>query len=135
MGSSNYRCHKALWRECQHRIPGLGAVQWICHEFGVRRIRSYGVGRQIRLRCFSSGCEFGRWNGEDYFENVWWTNAVGTKNILRMQERERFKAVYLSSSEVYGDYESVMSENVLGTVEIKQMNDYAMSKRAQSHLT
>src|SRR5262245_24452164 len=26
--------------------------------------------------------EFGRWNGEDYYENVWRTNAIGTKNIL-----------------------------------------------------
>ncbi len=72
--------------------------------------------------------EFGRWNGEDYYENVWRTNAVGTKNIIRMQEREGFKAVYFSSSEVYGDYDGVMSEDVLDKVEIKQMNDYAMSK-------
>lgn len=72
--------------------------------------------------------EFGRWNGEDYYENVWRTNAVGTKNILRMQEREGFKAVYFSSSEVYGDYDGVMTEDVLDRVEIKQMNDYAMSK-------
>ena len=72
--------------------------------------------------------EFGRWNGEDYYENVWRTNAVGTKNILRMQEREGFKAVYFSSSEVYGDYDGVMSEDVMDRVEIKQMNDYAMSK-------
>jgi len=72
--------------------------------------------------------EFGRWNGEDYYENVWRTNAVGVKNMLRMQEREGFKAVYFSSSEVYGDYDGVMSESVMDTVEIRQMNDYAMSK-------
>ena len=72
--------------------------------------------------------EFGRWNGEDFYENLWQTNAIGTKNILRMQERERFRAVYFSSSEVYGDYEGEMSESVMDTVEIKQMNDYAMSK-------
>ena len=72
--------------------------------------------------------EFGRWNGEDYYEAVWRTNAVGTKNIIRMQEREGFKAVYFSSSEVYGDYDGVMSEEVLDRVEVKQMNDYAMSK-------
>jgi dTDP-glucose 4,6-dehydratase len=72
--------------------------------------------------------EFGRWNGEDYFENVWRTNAVGTKNILRMQEREGFQAVYFSSSEVYGDFDGVMAEDVMDKVEIKQMNDYAMSK-------
>lgn len=72
--------------------------------------------------------EFGRWNGEDYYENVWRTNAVGTKNILRMQEREGFRAIYFSSSEVYGDFDGVMSEDVMDNVEIKQMNDYAMSK-------
>lgn len=72
--------------------------------------------------------EFGRWNGEDYYENVWRTNAVGTKNILRMQEREGFKAIYFSSSEVYGDFDGVMTEDIMDKVEIKQMNDYAMSK-------
>jgi dTDP-glucose 4,6-dehydratase len=72
--------------------------------------------------------EFGRWNGEDFYENLWRTNAVGTKNILRMQEREGFEAVYFSSSEVYGDYPGVMVEDVMDKVEIKQMNDYAMSK-------
>ena len=72
--------------------------------------------------------EFGRWNGEDYYENLWMTNAVGTKNILRMQEKEGFKAVYFSSSEVYGDYDGVMNEDVMERVEIKQMNDYAMTK-------
>ena len=72
--------------------------------------------------------EFGRWNGEDYYENLWETNVIGTKNILRMQEREGFRAVYFSSSEVYGDFEGVMSEDVMDTHEIRQMNDYAISK-------
>lgn len=72
--------------------------------------------------------EFGRWNGEDYYENLWATNAVGTKNILRMQEREGFHAVYFSSSEVYGDFPGVMAEDVMEHHEIKQMNDYAISK-------
>lgn len=72
--------------------------------------------------------EFGRWNGEDYFENVWRSNAVGTKNILRMQEREGFRAVYFSSSEVYGDYDGVMREDVMDRFEVKQLNDYALSK-------
>ncbi len=84
-------------------------------------------GRKFDL-VYHLAAEFGRWNGEDYYENVWKTNAIGTKNILRMQEREGFQAVYFSSSEVYGDYEGVMSEDVMDKVEIKQMNDYAISK-------
>jgi dTDP-glucose 4,6-dehydratase len=72
--------------------------------------------------------EFGRWNGEDYYENLWGTNAIGTKNIIRMQEREGFRAVYFSSSEVYGDWMEVMTEDVMDKHEIKQLNDYAISK-------
>jgi len=85
------------------------------------------VGRKFDY-VYHLAAEFGRWNGEDYFENVWRTNAVGTKNILRMQEREGFRAVYFSSSEVYGDYDGVMTESVMDTTEIKQLNDYALSK-------
>jgi hypothetical protein len=34
---------KRLWRECQHQIPGLSALQWLCHESGVRRVLGHGV--------------------------------------------------------------------------------------------
>ncbi len=72
--------------------------------------------------------EFGRWNGEDYYEDVWRSNAVGTKNMLRLQERFGFRAVYFSSSEVYGDYGGIMREEVMKETPIRQMNDYAISK-------
>jgi len=72
--------------------------------------------------------EYGRWNSEDYYENLWLTNAVGTKNIMRLQERRRFRLIFFSSAEVYGDYDELMSEDVMDKVPIKQMNDYAMSK-------
>lgn len=72
--------------------------------------------------------EFGRWNGEDYYENLWMTNAVGTKNILKLQEKYGFKLIFTSSSEVYGDYDGIMCESIIDEAEIKQMNDYAISK-------
>jgi len=78
---------------------------------------------------YNCGAEFGRWNGESFYEKVWKTNAVGTKNIIRLQERDRFKLVHTSSSEVYGNYEGIMYEDVTNEVPIVQMNDYAMSKR------
>jgi dTDP-glucose 4,6-dehydratase len=53
---------------------------------------------------------------------------VGTKNILKMQEKKRFRMVFFGSAEVYGDYDGVMSEDVMDKVPIKQMNDYAISK-------
>ena len=72
--------------------------------------------------------EYGRWNGEDYYENLWLTNVVGTKNLLRLQEKKRFRMIFFSSAEVYGDYEGKMSEDVMDNIAIKQMNDYAMTK-------
>jgi dTDP-glucose 4,6-dehydratase len=77
---------------------------------------------------YHAAAEYGRWNGEDYYENLWATNAVGTKNILRVQERKKFRMIFFGSAEVYGDYEGVMRENVMDTIPIKQMNDYAISK-------
>lgn len=77
---------------------------------------------------YHAAAEYGRWNGEDYYENLWLTNAVGTKNLLRMQEKKRFRMIFFGSAEVYGDYEGVMSEDVMDTVAIKQMNDYAIAK-------
>jgi len=77
---------------------------------------------------YNTAAEFGRWNGEDFYEEVWKSNAIGTKNILRLQENLGFDLIHFSSSEVYGDYEDVMAEDVMDRIEIKQMNDYAMSK-------
>ena len=72
--------------------------------------------------------EFGRWNGEDYYENLWMTNVIGTKHLIRLQERDNFRMIFFSSSEVYGDYDDLMVENVMDEVEVKQLNDYAMTK-------
>jgi dTDP-glucose 4,6-dehydratase len=74
--------------------------------------------------------EYGRWNGEDHYENLWTTNVIGTKNILRLQEKYRFRQIFFSSCEVYGDYDGIMSEDVMDKIPIKQMNDYAISKWA-----
>lgn len=77
---------------------------------------------------FHLAAEFGRWNGEDYYENLWMTNVVGTKNMLELQARHRFRMIFASSSEVYGDYERLMSEDIMDRQEIRQMNDYALTK-------
>ena len=74
--------------------------------------------------------EYGRWNGEDHYANLWRTNVTGTKHMLRLQEQHGYKMIFFSSAEVYGDYEGLMTEDVMETVPIKQMNDYAISKWA-----
>jgi dTDP-glucose 4,6-dehydratase len=113
----NYaRCDVSEFRQVERLWTGGGWPQGYC-----------AAGRRFEL-VYHLAAEFGRWNGEDYYENLWSTNAVGTKNILRMQEREGFRAVYFSSSEVYGDFMGVMHEDVLDRFEVRQLNDYAISK-------
>src|SRR5438445_4369473 len=81
-----------------------------------------------RFDCvYHLAAEYGRWNGEDYFENLWQTNAIGTKNAIRLQERLKFRFIFFSSAEVYGDYNGRMSEDILETVSIRQLNDYAIT--------
>ena len=77
---------------------------------------------------YHCAAEFGRWNGEDFYETLWHTNAVGTKNLIRLQERLKFRLIHFSSSEVYGDWPELMVETAMDDHEIKQLNDYAMTK-------
>ncbi len=77
---------------------------------------------------YHAAAEFGRINGEHFYENLWRTNAVGTKNLIRLQEERGFRMVVFSSSEIYGDWGGVMSEEVPDENPIRQLNDYAVSK-------
>jgi dTDP-glucose 4,6-dehydratase len=80
---------------------------------------------------YNLAAEFGRKNGEDYFEQLWETNVIGLKNILRIQEQKRFKLIHFSSSEIYGEiktHNGFLEENLSDQVPLKQSNDYAISK-------
>lgn len=103
---SYVRCDVGEYRQLERVFKEMGPFDYVYH----------------------CAAEFGRWNGEDFYENLWRTNAIGTKHLIRLQEQLRFRMVFFSSSEVYGDWTDVMREAVMDEVEIKQMNDYAMSK-------
>ena len=117
-----------------------GYETWSCdvmHAEGPRYLRcDVGKYRQVERMLhdqrfdyvYHAAAEYGRWNGEDYYENLWVTNAVGTKNVLRLQQKQQFRLIFFGSAEVYGDYDGVMSEDVMDTIPIKQMNDYAIVK-------
>jgi dTDP-glucose 4,6-dehydratase len=100
------RCDVAEFRQLQRLFESMGPFDCVYH----------------------CAAEFGRWNGEDFYENLWRSNAIGTKHIIRLQEKLKFRLVHFSSSEVYGDWPNLMVESVMDEHEIKQMNDYAMTK-------
>src|SRR3954454_7723298 len=100
------RCDVGEFRQIERVIESLGPFDYVYH----------------------CAAEFGRWNGEDFYETLWRTNAIGTKNVIRLQERLKFRLIHFSSSEVYGDWPDLMVETVMDEYEIKQLNDYAMTK-------
>lgn len=104
--SSYVRCDVADYRQLRRLFDAFGPFDYVYH----------------------AAAEFGRWNGEDFYEQLWRSNAVGTKNVIRLQEEQGFRLIHFSSSEVYGDWSEVMAESVMEQYEIKQMNDYALSK-------
>jgi len=81
---------------------------------------------------YNLAAEFGRNNGEEYYENLWRSNAVGLKNILHLQREFGFRLIHASSSEVYGELKHNGGEPVLESITedipLFHMNDYAMSK-------
>ena len=102
------RCDVRNYRQLEYTINELGPFDYVYHL----------------------AAEYGRWNGEAYYENLWQTNNVGTKHILRLQEKLGFKLIFFSSCEVYGDYDGFMTEDVMVNNKISdtyQMIDYAIT--------
>lgn len=73
--------------------------------------------------------EFGRVNGEEYYDTLWQTNVIGTRNILEWQKRKKFRLIFASSSEIYGDKPvDILNEELPMKESIIQHNDYAVTK-------
>lgn len=81
---------------------------------------------------YNLAAEFGRKNGEDFYEQVWKTNAIGLKHLLTLQKKYRFKLIHFSSSEIYGEpniaEDALLEEDLSRTTPLFQNNDYAISK-------
>lgn len=112
--------------DLHHGVPG-DSIRCDVREF--RQLERVLEGRTVDY-VYHLAAEYGRWNGEDYYENLWRTNMIGTKNVLRLQEKLGFRLISFSSAEVYGDYSGIMTEDVMNKLPIKQLNDYAITKWA-----
>jgi dTDP-glucose 4,6-dehydratase len=104
--------------------------QYLRADVGEYRQFENAVRRAEPSYVFHLAAEFGRWNGEDFYETLWRSNVIGNKHLIRLQEQFGFRTIFFSSSEVYGDWPNVMAEDVMDEEEIKQLNDYAISKWA-----
>lgn len=78
--------------------------------------------------------EFGRTNGQEYYEQLWKHNAIGTRNAIEESLRTKATLVFASSSEAYGmadDYAPAhedFREEWLDKWPPQFHNEYALSK-------
>ena len=130
----------AIGQPLVKELRNRGFKVWICdkpHHNDEKYIRCdvseyRQVERMFNLQKFNFvyhlAAEFGRINGEHFFETLWKSNVIGMKNIIQMQIKHKFKLVFTSSSEIYGDFMGLMTEDVPLKYPIRQLNDYAITK-------
>lgn len=74
--------------------------------------------------------EFGRKNGEEFFEQLWKSNCIGVQNAIEECVKNNAHLVFASSSEAYGDTADmgILCEDTLKFNVPKFWNNYALSK-------
>src|SRR5213594_4443518 len=127
---------RPLKRELERRGHDVWGLD-LQHQPDVKYIRADVAAYRQLERAFEQdydyvyhlAAEFGRINGEEYYDTLWETNVIGTRNILEIQKRKKFKLIFASSSEIYGDkHQHILSEDIPLNHSIIQHNDYAVTK-------
>lgn len=113
--------HEVIGIDLRHDVDGVRA------DVADYRQLEAAVPDDIDLM-YHLAAEFGRHNGEDFYEQVWRTNATGTKNVLKLQKQLGFKLIFASSSEVYGERPDPVLKEDLALSPLLLTNDYAISK-------
>ena len=82
--------------------------------------------------------EFGRNNGQEFFEDLWRSNQIGTRNVIDLCIETESRLLLAGSSEAYGEstvyvpHDSVpLAESSLDIYAPAHWNEYALSKYCQ----
>jgi dTDP-glucose 4,6-dehydratase len=106
-GGEYIRADVANFRELEQAFQGFREVEYVYHL----------------------AAEFGRLNGELWYERLWNTNAIGTRNVIELCCNYQAKLIFASSSEIYGEGEfEGLSEDITLSNPLQHHNEYAISK-------
>ena len=117
------RGHNVLTADLNH-TPQTNRSHFRCDVGIYRQISRIFEEHQDIEFVFHLAAEYGRWNGEAFYELLWRTNCVGMKNVLLLQKKYNFKLTTFSSAEVYGDYLEIMKEDIMPSCVIYFTNGY-----------
>lgn len=85
---------------------------------------------------YNLAAEFGRNNGEDYYEQLWSTNQIGNENVIRACLAYDSIFILAGSSEAYGESGADwLKESDLDFYKPNFHNNYALSKWVQEQQT
>lgn len=102
----------------------IGAYRQVEHLFD-----AFDFGGHIDDTVYCLAAEFGRHNGELYYEQCWQTNVIGGRNVMELCAKRGIKLIFMSSSEAYGETPMpIMHETDTDNYPLRHHNDYAMSK-------
>lgn len=111
------------------QMHGEGPQHWRCDIANYREVeRNFKYLRPTIV--YHLAAEFGRMNGEHYYEKLWINNAIGTRNIIEACLKHQSHLVFASSSEAYGTLadSNELQEELLNYKVPKFHNEYALSK-------
>lgn len=117
-----------------HRVWGLDQMHSSREQYIRADVGSYHqISQAMVMKPFDVvyhlAAEFGRLNGEQYYDTLWRTNVIGTRNILELQRDLGFQLIFASTSEIYGNCTvSPLHEDLPLQQTILRYNDYAESK-------
>lgn len=132
-----------LGRVLHRELESRGHEVWGCdlfHDRHARNIRAdvseyrqlSSVFQKVKPEvCYGLAAEFGRRNGQEFAEQLWRNNCIGTHNVIEMCKRYECRLIFASSSEAYGGLaasEKELKENILDYEVPAFFNEYSLSK-------
>lgn len=127
--------HQVHGLDIRHSDMQVGMDDYSYRRCDIRNYRKLDeyFSKVVPEYVYHLAAEFGRINGNEWYEDCISTNIIGTQNILELQRKYKFKLIFASSSEVYGETELELKENVTDHVPIVHHNTYAASKMFNEH--
>jgi dTDP-glucose 4,6-dehydratase len=99
-----------------------------CDVRDYRQVERLLVDHQPHM-VYMLAAEFGRHNGEMFYEQCWSTNVIGGRHVMELCTDLDIPLVFMSSSEAYGETpQELMRESDTDKYPLRHHNDYAMSK-------